>query len=190
MSEMNFIPSSMVQRQRNQQLLNKGGRAIVLGITSLLAVYMGISAYNQHLIGQIEHLIETKNHVNQMLVQLDIEKKSLTESQQVAASLNNLNSFNALNAVLKTLNNTIPEETELSVFQTEFDENGDSLTAVEGVSDSHKNLTNWVTALKKEDGVRSADLITSESIQANSIDELRQRFELLITRSAMEDPSS
>ncbi len=187
MNEMNFIPSSIAQQQRNQRLLQKAGRYIVFSVAALLATLFALSAYNQQVKREIAALNSKKNQINELLASRKSEESSLKQSQRVAASLNDLNSFSALTAMLDMLNDSIPDETELTNFETEIDQTGRSIVTIVGVADTHQNLTQWIGKLQETSGVQSAELVSSESIQSTKQDELKQKFLLQITRLALEE---
>jgi|GEM_PF-4874311 len=189
MSEMNFIPRSLAQYQRNQRILNKGGKSIVYCAAFLASVYFAITAYNSYYEQEITSLTAVKTELNSLLQQRDAEATILEKTQVIAASLDQLNSFAALTAMLNMLK-TIPDETALDSFNSSFNQKGESIILLEGVADSHKNLTNWVRQLRTMENVLSAELVSNDSIQSLSSDELRQKFVLEITRAAMEKTAS
>ena len=189
MSEMNFIPSSLAQYQRNQRILSKGGKAIFLCGSVLGAVFLGLTLYNSYYEKEIANLTAQKNELNSLIQQRDSEQGILKKTEVVAASLDQLNSFAALTSMLNMLK-TIPDETALDSFTTSFNQNGESIILLEGIADSHKNLINWVRQLQSMVNIVSAEIVSSESIQSRNNDELRQQFELQITRAAMEKKAS
>lgn len=189
MSEMNFIPQSLAQYQRNQRILSKGGKAIFYCCALLGCVYLAIATYNKHYENQVANLNATKLELNKLLEQRDTEASTLKQTELIAASLDQLNSFAALIQMLELLK-TIPDETALDNFSTSFNQKGESIIALEGVADSHKNLMNWVKTLQSLPNVLSAELISNDSIQTTASDELRQKFVLQVTRAVMEKSTS
>lgn len=190
MSGMNFIPASMAQQQRNQIILSKSGSALIVCGTLLLLSFLSLNTYNQYLTTENAQLTAIKNQINKALQERDAQKSELKETQRIAANLNQLNSFFALSQTLDMLNISIPDETELSTLHTEFNQSGETLIMLDGVADSHKHLTTWVSELQSYGGVKSAELTSSNAIQSAAADELKQRFSLRIIKATHEDTSS
>lgn len=190
MSSMNFIPASMALQQRNQIILSKSGSALLACGTVLLLSFLLLSTYNQYLTTENTQLTAIKNQINNALHERDTQKEELKETQRVAANLDQLNSFSALSQTLDMLNLSIPDETELNTLQTEFNQSGETLIMLDGIADSHKNLTTWVSELQSYSGVKSAELTSSNSIQSAAADELKQRFSLRIIKATHGDTSS
>ena len=190
MSGMNFIPAVMAQQQRNKKILNKSGSALIVCGTVLLLSFLSLNTYNQYLTDRNAQLTATKDQINNALQERDDQKAKLKEIRRVAANLDQLNSFSALSQALDMLNISIPDETELNTLQTEINQSGETLIMLDGVADSHKNLTTWVTELQAYSGVKSAELTSSNSIQSAAADELKQRFSLRIIKAIHRDTSS
>ena len=190
MSGMNFIPASMAQQQRNQTILSKSGNALLVCGTALLLSLLSLNTYNQYLAVENTQLTAKKNQINNALQERDKQKSELKEIQRVAANLDQLNRFSSLSKTLDMLNISIPDETELNTLQTEFNQSGETLITLDGIADSHKNLTSWVSELQSYSGVKSAKLLSSNSIQSTAADELKQRFSLRIIKATHGGTSS
>lgn len=184
MSEMNFIPASMAHRQQNDRKLTVGLRSLVLLALGLVAVWALVTAVNRNLEHQVERLNAQREHVNALLQSRDEFAKSLADSQRLAASLDQLNSFSALSAALELLTSSIPAQTELETIEGEFAENGDAVLILEGISDSHKHLTDWLAALKDSPQVVAADIVASDSIQSPDSEQLKQKFSMRISHNS------
>lgn len=190
MSDMNFIPASMALAQCNQRLMSKGFKAICLGAALLGSVLLALIGYNKFLSTGIESFNTQKNAVNQLLAEKTSAAENLRSLELVAASLSNLNSFSALSQTLEMISASIPDETALDKFDTEFNESGESIITLEGVADSHHHLTDWVLALKSYQGVKTAELLSSDAIQNSADDALKQRFSLRVTRTPLTEKTS
>ncbi len=190
MSDMNFIPAGMVLAQRNQRLMSTGFKAICLGGALLLILLLALIAYNRFLSSSIDTLNAQKNTVNQLLSEKVSATESLHALELIAASLSNLNSFSALSQALEMIGDSVPDETALDNFDTEFNESGESIITLEGVADSHQHLTDWVQALKSYQGVKTAELLSSDAIQNSADDALKQRFSMRVTRNPLTETPS
>lgn len=185
MTEMNFIPASVAQLQRNQRLLLRGGIGIVGCGIIMLAIYSGLMVYNKYLEREINNLSTVKSELSQLLQSRDSENATLKESKLIAASLDQLNSFSAVADMLEILR-SIPDETSLSSFQTEFSQSGESIITLDGTASSHQDLNDWISTLQLYQSVQSVELISINSIQSTSDDLLKQRFLLEITSTVLD----
>ncbi|MGB0866577.1 MAG: hypothetical protein ACPGSC_08705 [Granulosicoccaceae bacterium] len=184
MSGMNFIPASMAQHQKNQRILNEGGKIIFAGALCLLLCFLLINAFNKHLSREVEQLNRQKTKINSLLEDRKQQTKEFKDIQNISASLHQLNSFATLTQTLALINQSIPAETELSSIESLLNSEGESLSMLGGVSDSHKNLTSWVKRLKSNPEVLTVEVMTSSSVQTGSADELKQSFMLKIVHRA------
>lgn len=181
--DVNFIPSSFAKQQRNQYAIRSAVKTTLISTLTLALVSAVLMLYSGNLKQHTAALSKKKRVLSALLQTLNRDQAQLAETALTIESLHTSQGFALVTNALDSLQ-SIPANTSLDDIVTVIEESGIATTTLEGVSDSHKHLSDWIVDLNASRGVQEVELISSNTFQTPNNDALGQRFIVKIVHKA------